>query len=725
MKRILINAIQREEVRVAVIDGDTLYDLDIETISREQKKGNIYKARVSRVEPSLDAVFVDYGAERHGFLPIKEIARGLYASDVETHNGRIAAHQIAREGQEFLVQVDKEQRGTKGASLTTFISLPGRYLVLMPNNPRAGGISRRVEGDEREELRANLKELEVPEGMGLIVRTAGVGRNTEELRWDLDYLLNLWQAIEEAARSRSAPCLIYQESSLIIRALRDYFTKDVEEILIDDEATYQQALEFVSHVMPHNIGKIKRYLDPIPLFGRFHLETQIQRAFERELHLPSGGAVVIDHTEALTAIDVNSARATKGSDIEQTAFQTNLEAADEVARQLRLRDLGGLIVIDFIDMSQSQHQRAVEKRLRDAVQDDRARIQVGHMSRFGLLEMSRQRLRTSLLEHSQVVCPRCGGQGRVRGLESFAIAMLRLMHEQVALHRGCQLVLRLPVAAATYLLNEHRHGMAMLEQVHESQIIVIPDAGLETPSYQMKVNTDHVQQASSHDLLHAPGDRGESSVLEEQLTRSYVPQKPVVFAGRRPNPPEQQPTAIPMAVQETQRQAGEGILSRIWHRLFSESPQGTAPLPAAGEGLASASRFEQPETAVDECAALETSSLPPETSPDTASEEAAESSMEPRRRSRNNRRRRVRSRSRRPTRAEEAGQTPEAENEATLPDDIHPDQAGNGSRHSQESEREERQEVAATSLADDPSRTEGAKQNSAPTPDSPDDRQSS
>ncbi len=682
MKRILINAMQREEVRVAVVDGDTLYDLDIEAISKEQKKGNIYKARVSRVEPSLNAVFVDYGADRHGFLPIKEIARGLYTNDVETSNGRLTAHQVAREGQEFLVQVDKEQRGTKGASLTTFISLPGRYLVLMPNNPRAGGISNRVEGEEREELRASLKDLEMPEGMGLIIRTAGAGRTIEELRWDLDYLLNLWQAIEEASRSRAAPCLIYQESSLIIRALRDYFTKDVEEILIDDEATYQQSLEFVGHVMPHNLEKIKRYIDPIPLFGRFHLETQIQQAFERELRLPSGGAVVIDHTEALTAIDVNSARATKGPDIEQTAYQTNLEAADEVARQLRLRDLGGLIVIDFIDMSQSQHQRAVEKRLRDAVQDDRARIQVGHMSRFGLLEMSRQRLRTSLLEHSQVVCPRCGGQGRVRGLESFAIAMLRLMHEQVALHRGCQLVLRLPVATATYLLNEHRQSMAMLEQLHESQVIIIPDAGLETPGYQMKINTDHVQTTFSQDLLLPSTNRGETSLLEEQLTKSLVPQKPVVFSGRRPNPAEK-PPAVASTATETQRQAGEGILSRIWHRLFAESPSGSQGFPAPGEeGLASAARFEQQETG-DECAALESSSaLLTEEQPSSLAREGTEDGLnEPKRRSKNNRRRRARPRSRRPTHTEQTDQSAGAEPDAATQDQPHEAQGNGGGQH--------------------------------------------
>jgi ribonuclease E len=719
MKRILINAIQREEVRVAVVDGDTLYDLDIETISREQKKGNIYKARVSRVEPSLDAVFVDYGAERHGFLPIKEIARGLYANDVETHNGRLAAHHIAREGQEFLVQVDKEQRGTKGASLTTFISLPGRYLVLMPNNPRAGGISRRVEGDEREELRTNLKELEVPEGMGLIVRTAGVGRNTDELRWDLDYLLNLWQAIEDASRTGTAPCLIYQESSLIIRALRDYFTKDVNEILIDDETTYQQALEFVGHVMPHNLERIKRYIDPVPLFGRFHLETQIQRAFERELHLPSGGAVVIDHTEALTAIDVNSARATKGSDIEQTAYQTNLEAADEVARQLRLRDLGGLIVIDFIDMSQSQHQRAVEKRLRDAVQDDRARIQVGHMSRFGLLEMSRQRLRTSLLEHSQVVCPRCGGQGRVRGLESFAISMLRLMHEQVALHRGCQLVLRLPVATATYLLNEHRQGMAMLEQLHESQVIVIPDVGLDTPSYQLKVNTDRITTTSSQDLLHPAAERGESLMLEEQLTRSHAPQKPVVFAGRRPNPPEQ-PLPTQTIPQEPQRQTGEGILSRIWHRLFSETPQDTTPISTAGQGLASAGRFEQQES-FEEYAALESPALTTEASAGDAASGDTEAGNEARRRSRNNRRRRTRSRSRRPNRTEPTEQTDDADGmdqesgtTDAMAQNMPHEKADNGADYSQEP-------TQASPPAQEASNPEPSKQDTAHAIDAADD----
>ncbi|MGH8312261.1 MAG: Rne/Rng family ribonuclease, partial [Gammaproteobacteria bacterium] len=429
MKRMLVNATQPEELRVAMVDGQKLYDLDIEVLSREQKKANIYKGKISRIEPSLEACFVDYGSERHGFLPLKEISRVYFKPGADL-SGRLNIRELLQEGQELVVQVDKEERGNKGAALTTFISLAGRFLVLMPNNPRAGGVSRRVEGDDRDDLREALTTLQLPDGMGVIVRTAGVGRNGEELQWDLDYLRQIWEAIEKASQGRSAPFLIYQESNVIIRALRDYLRTDIGEILVDDAKTCEEARHFMQQVMPQNLDKLKHYEDRIPLFTRFQIESQIEAAFGREVRLPSGGAVVIDHTEALVAIDVNSSRATKGGDIEETALRTNLEAADEVARQLRLRDLGGLIVIDFIDMGPQKNQRDVEDRLRDALKMDRARVQVGKLSRFGLLEMSRQRLRPSLGESTQVVCPRCNGEGHIRGVESLSLSVLRLLEEE-------------------------------------------------------------------------------------------------------------------------------------------------------------------------------------------------------------------------------------------------------------------------------------------------------
>jgi ribonuclease E len=428
MKRMLFNATQAEELRVAIVDGQKLIDLDIESASKEQRKGNIYKAVITRVEPSLEACFVDYGAERHGFLPFKEIARSSLAGEsADASRGRI--QDLLREGQELIVQVEKDERGTKGAALTNYISLAGRYLVLMPNNPRGGGVSRRIEGEERNELRDLLAQLEVPPGMSLIGRTAGIGRSLEELQWDLNYLLQLWQAIDGAARAQSGAFLIYQESSLVIRAIRDYFTPDIGEILIDKPDIYEQARQFMAHVMPNNVNKVKLYTDSVPLFSRFQIEHQIETAYSRVVSLPSGGAIVIDHAEALVAIDVNSAQATKGADIEQTAFNTNLEAADEVARQLRLRDLGGLIVIDFIDMESQKNQREVEERLREALRHDRARVQIGKISRFGLLELSRQRLQPSLGETSYITCPRFGGTGHIRSTESFALHLLRMLQE--------------------------------------------------------------------------------------------------------------------------------------------------------------------------------------------------------------------------------------------------------------------------------------------------------
>ena len=484
MKRMLINATQREELRVAIVDGQSLYDLDIEIPSKEQKKANIYKGRITRVEPSLEACFVDYGAERHGFLPLKEISRQYFVPGVD-HN-RAGIRDLLKEGQELLVQVDKEERGNKGAALTTFISLAGRYLVLMPNNPRAGGVSRRIEGDDRANLKEVLDQLNLPEDMGLIIRTAGMGREGEELQWDLDYLLQVWKAIAEAAESRHAPFLIYQESKLIIRALRDYLRNDIGEILIDSEELYNDARDFVQQVMPQNLRKLKIYNDTVPLFSRFQIETQIENAFERTVRLPSGGAIVIDQTEALTAIDINSAKATKGGDIEETALNTNLEASVEIARQLRIRDAGGLIVIDFIDMDSPKHQRDVEEKLKDALRHDRARVQIGRISRFGLLEMSRQRLRPSLGESTQQVCPRCDGHGRVRSVESLSLSVLRLVEEQAMKENSGQVLVQAPPNVANFLLNEKRKAVAEIEQRHDVPIIVVADDKLETPHFEIE-----------------------------------------------------------------------------------------------------------------------------------------------------------------------------------------------------------------------------------------------
>ncbi|HZX90788.1 MAG TPA: Rne/Rng family ribonuclease, partial [Rudaea sp.] len=465
MKRMLINATQREELRVAIVDGQSLYDLDIETPAKEQKKANIYKGRITRVEPSLEACFVEYGAERHGFLPLKEISKDYFTQGVD-HN-RAGIRELLKEGQQLLVQVEKEERGNKGAALTTFVSLAGRYLVLMPNNPRAGGVSRRIEGDDRANLKEVLDQLKMPDEMGLIIRTAGMGRDAEELQWDLDYLLQLWKAIEDAGATRPAPFLIYQESKLIIRALRDYLRNDIGEVLIDREDLHDDAREFMQQVMPQNLRKLKLYKDTVPLFSRFQIETQIENAFDRSVRLPSGGSIVIDQTEALTSVDINSSKATKGADIEETAFNTNCEAAVEVARQLRLRDAGGLIVIDFIDMDSPRHQREVEDKLKDALRHDRARVQIGRISRFGLLEMSRQRLRPSLGESSQTVCPRCEGHGRVRSVESLSLSVLRLVEEQAMKENTGQVLVQVPSAVANFLLNEKRKSVVEIEQRHE------------------------------------------------------------------------------------------------------------------------------------------------------------------------------------------------------------------------------------------------------------------
>jgi ribonuclease E len=484
MKRMLINATQREELRVAIVDGQSLYDLDIETPSKEQKKANIYKGRITRVEPSLEACFVEYGAERHGFLPLKEVSHDYFTAGVD-HN-RAGIRELLKEGQQLLVQVEKEERGNKGAALTTFISLAGRYLVLMPNNPRAGGVSRRIEGDDRANLKEVLDQLKMPDEMGLIIRTAGMGRDAEELQWDLDYLLQLWKAIEDAGATGAAPFLIYQESKLIIRALRDYLRNDIGEVLIDREDLHEDAREFMQQVMPQNLRKLKLYKDTVPLFSRFQIETQIENAFDRSVRLPSGGSIVIDQTEALTSVDINSSKATKGADIEETAFNTNCEAAVEIARQLRLRDAGGLIVIDFIDMDSPRHQREVEEKLKDALRLDRARVQVGRISRFGLLEMSRQRLRPSLGESSQTVCPRCEGHGRIRSVESLSLSVLRLVEEQAMKENTGQVLVQTPPDVANFLLNEKRKSVVEIEMRHDVPVIIVADDKLETPHFEIQ-----------------------------------------------------------------------------------------------------------------------------------------------------------------------------------------------------------------------------------------------
>ncbi|WP_270658596.1 ribonuclease E [Aeromonas sp. Y301-2] len=500
MKRMLINATQEEELRVALVDGQQLYDLDIESPGHEQKKANIYKGKITRVEPSLEAAFVDYGAERHGFLPLKEIARNYFPSGY-SYQGRPNIKEVVREGQEVIVQIDKEERGTKGAALTTFISLAGSYLVLMPNNPRAGGISRRIEGDERTELKEALSGLTVPEGMGLIVRTAGVGKSPEELEWDLNVLLNHWDSIHKASQERAAPVLIHQESNVIVRAIRDYLRRDVGEILIDNPVIFERAKAHIELVRPDFLNRVTLYKGEVALFNHFQIESQIESAFQREVRLPSGGSIVIDPTEALTSIDINSSRATKGGDIEETALQTNLEAADEIARQLRLRDLGGLIVIDFIDMTPVRHQREVENRLREAVHQDRARIQLGRISRFGLLEMSRQRLRPSLNESSSHICPRCQGQGVIRDNESLALSILRLIEEEAMKDNTEQVHGQVPVDVAAYLLNEKRAAIASLEQRNDVRVYIIPNQHLETPHYEVtRIRQNEIPEAASYEL---------------------------------------------------------------------------------------------------------------------------------------------------------------------------------------------------------------------------------
>ncbi|GIX30372.1 MAG: hypothetical protein KatS3mg124_0844 [Porticoccaceae bacterium] len=538
MKRMLINATQPEELRVALVDGQRLYDLDIESRSHVQKKANIYKGRIARIEPSLEAAFVDYGAERHGFLPFKEIAPEYYTTTEVSGKPRI--QDLVKEGTEVIVQVDKEERGNKGAALTTYISLAGRYLVLMPNNPRAGGISRRIEGEERAELREAMRQLEIPKGMGVIVRTAGIGRSAEELQWDLDYLLQLWNTIKAEADKTKAPHFLFQESNVIIRAIRDYLRPDIDEVIVDTPEAYNLAVAFIRQVMPSFADRVRFYDDPIPLFNRYQIEHQIETAFQREVKLPSGGSIVIDVTEALVAIDINSARATKGGDIEETATQTNLEAAEEIARQLRLRDVGGLIVIDFIDMANPKNQREVENRMRQALELDRARVQVGKISRFGLLEMSRQRLRPSLEETTFKVCPRCEGQGTIRGTRSLALAILRLVEEEAQKESTAEVRAVVPVPVATYLLNEKRSEIANIEKRSRVRVLVVPNPHLETPHYEVQRlrQQDEVERVASY--LIAEGFQAED-LTERLLPEALKPiEKPAVqqLAPAQPAPPE-------------------------------------------------------------------------------------------------------------------------------------------------------------------------------------------
>ncbi|MEE9654246.1 ribonuclease E [Kluyvera ascorbata] len=589
MKRMLINATQQEELRVALVDGQRLYDLDIESPGHEQKKANIYKGKITRIEPSLEAAFVDYGAERHGFLPLKEIAREYFPANYNAH-GRPNIKDVLREGQEVIVQIDKEERGNKGAALTTFISLAGSYLVLMPNNPRAGGISRRIEGDDRTELKEALASLELPDGMGLIVRTAGVGKSAEALQWDLSFRLKHWEAIQKAAESRAAPFLIHQESNVIVRAFRDYLRQDIGEILIDNPKVMEMARQHISALgRPDFSSKIKLYTGEIPLFSHYQIESQIESAFQREVRLPSGGSIVIDSTEALTAIDINSARATRGGDIEETAFNTNLEAADEIARQLRLRDLGGLIVIDFIDMTPVRHQRAVENRLREAVRQDRARIQISHISRFGLLEMSRQRLSPSLGESSHHVCPRCSGTGTVRDNESLSLSILRLIEEEALKENTKEVHAIVPVPIASYLLNEKRAAISAIESRQgDVRCIIVPNDQMETPHYSvLRVRKGEETTTLSY-LLPKLHEEAMALPVEEEFVERKLPEQPALATFVMPEVPPTPATekaAVAAAPQpKAAVAAAPGLISRFFgalKNLFAGTPE--APVEAQPE----------------------------------------------------------------------------------------------------------------------------------------------
>jgi ribonuclease E len=658
MKRILINATQPEELRVAMVDGQRLYNFDIETAARKQTKSNIYKGKITRLEQSLEAAFVDYGSERHGFLPLKDIARSYFkkseAIDDSTETAatesysRANVKNLLREGQDLIVQVDKEERGSKGAALTTFISLAGRYLVLMPNNPRAGGVSRRIEGEDRTEAREVMNSLELPDGMGVILRTAGVGKSAEELRWDLEYLLQLWSAIENAAQQRIAPFLIYQESNIIIRAIRDYLREDIGEILVDDEEIYNEAAEFMRQVMPQHVEKVKLYKDKVPLFSRFQIESQIETAFQREVKLPSGGAIVFDHTEALVAIDINSARATKGVDIEETALNTNLEAVEEVARQLRLRDVGGLVVIDFIDMLSHRNQREVEGRLKESLKMDRARVQVGRISRFGLLEMSRQRLRPSLGESSQVVCPRCSGQGTIRSVESLSLAILRLIEEEAMKENTSRIIAQVPVDVATYLLNEKRQSIYDIEARQKIHILLIPNKTMDTPMYRVqRVRLDEKKESedkASYQLM---------TPVDEPVTETPFMPPPIVEDTEEPAVKAVSRIVPPPILEEETPQKTVGWWQRMWGGLLgkTDSPENksalTSPSPRKHTPQNNKSAAAKARRAAQELAKAQPTNLPEETEtdkPDSNNTDALkkpESANRTRRPTRNKRRKRV------------------------------------------------------------------------------------
>jgi ribonuclease E len=588
MKRMLVNATQEEELRVALVDGQKLFDLSIELPSREQKKANVYKGRISRVEPSLEACFVDYGAQRHGFLPLKEVSKEYFRQ--QPQGGRMNIRELLSEGQDLIVQVEKEERGNKGAALTTFISLAGRFLVLMPNNPRAGGVSRRIEGEDRDQMREVMSQLQIPDGMGAIVRTAGVGRSAEELQWDLDNLKTQWEQIEAAGRDRPAPFLVFRESDAVTRAMRDYLSDDIGEVLVDDEGAYQKAQEYMTRFMPQDAQRrLKMYVDDIALFTRFQIESQIESAYAHKVQLPSGGSIVIDYTEALVSIDINSARATRGSDIETTALNTNLEAADEIARQLRIRDIGGLIVIDFIDMESTKNQREVEDRLRDAVKMDRARIQIGRLSRFGLLEMSRQRLRPSLGESSHIVCPRCVGIGSIRSIESMTLSILRLIGEELRKDRTVRVIAQVPVDVATYLFNEKREWLRTLEAKSEIELLIVPNENMQTPEYSIRrVRDDELELPENKQLSYLmptapavsePGTaRDKKPVVETPAVATLLP------TTAAPVTSYQQPAPAPVTEAPATAQSTQGAPGGIFgwfKRLLAGDATAPAPAPVA------------------------------------------------------------------------------------------------------------------------------------------------
>ncbi len=573
MNKMLINATHPEELRVALVDGQKLYDFDIEIPSKEQKKSNIYKGKITRVEPSLEAAFIDYGSSRHGFLPFKEISSSYYLSKNPEKVTRANIKDNLKVGQEVIVQIEKEERGNKGAALTTFMALAGSYLVLMPNNPRAGGISRRIERDARDDLKDLIGSLEVPEGMGLIIRTAGSGKSQEELQWDLNYLLRLWKAIDSSAKERKAPFLIFQESNVVIRALRDHLRGDIDEIIIDHPPTFRLARNFLEQVMPTFSDKATQYDENIPLFSRYQIESQIETAYQRNVPLPSGGTIVIDHTEALTSIDINSAKSTKGTDIEDTALNTNLEAADEIARQFRLRDLGGLFVIDFIDMSSTKNQKAVETQLREAVKIDRARIQIGRISKFGLLEMSRQRIRPSLGESSQLSCPRCKGHGTIRGVESLALSVLRIIHEEALKKQTGKIIIRISVDAATYLLNEKRSDIEQIEKRNDLSIVILPnldDTSQDFEIQRIKSTDMPSEEQRSYDQIHQPEQTTPDFVdksarsLEQPAIKDFLPDSPA-------------PTK--------RKETSEGLMKRFWRKIIGDEAETTSknPRPKSGK----------------------------------------------------------------------------------------------------------------------------------------------